>query len=49
MDEPDLSLPLREDLLRLTSLVARTQERNIAAHVSQWCIFRPLWSAADAA
>lgn len=49
LDEPDPSLPLREDLARLTSLVARSQERNIAAHVSQWCIFRPLWSAADAA
>lgn len=49
IDEPDPSLPLTEDLHRLTSLVARSQERNIAAHVSQWCIFRPLWSAADAA
>jgi len=49
MDVPDPSLPLTEDLHRLTSLVARSQERNIAAHVSQWCIFRPLWSAADAA
>ena len=49
MDVPDPSLPLTEDLHRLTSLVARSQERNIAAHVSQWCIFRPLWSTADAA
>lgn len=49
LDEPDPALPLREDLSRLTSLVARSQERNIAAHLSQWCIFRPLWSAADAA
>jgi phosphatidylinositol dimannoside acyltransferase len=47
MDEPDRSLPLREDLSRLTALVARSQERNIAAHVNEWCIFRPLWSAAD--
>ncbi|HET9251605.1 MAG TPA: lysophospholipid acyltransferase family protein [Candidatus Eisenbacteria bacterium] len=49
LDEPDPALPLREDLSRLTSLVARSQERNIAAHVSQWCIFRPLWNEADAA
>jgi KDO2-lipid IV(A) lauroyltransferase len=49
IDEPDPSLPLHEDLKRLTGLVARSQERNIAAHVAQWCIFRPLWSAADAA
>ena len=48
LDEPDPTLPLRDDLSRLTSLVARSQERNIAAHLSQWCIFRPLWSA-DAA
>ena len=48
LDESDPSLPLRDDLCRLTSLVARSQERNIAAHLSQWCIFRPLWSA-DAA
>lgn len=48
LDEPDPSLPMREDLLRLTALVARSQERNIAAHVAQWCIFRPIWSA-DAA
>jgi KDO2-lipid IV(A) lauroyltransferase len=49
MDEPDPSLPVRQDLLRLTALVARSQERNIAEHVAQWCIFRPLWSTADAA
>ena len=47
-DEPDFGLPLHEDLCRLTAGVARTQERNIAAHVTQWCIFRPLWGA-DAA
>ena len=48
LDEPDLSLPLQEDLSRLTAGVARTQERNIAEHVTQWCIFRPLWES-DAA
>ena len=48
LDEPDFDLPLHEDLRRLTAGVARTQERNIAAHVTQWCIFRPIWGA-DAA
>jgi lauroyl/myristoyl acyltransferase len=43
LDEPDYALPLREDLSRLTAGVARSQERNIAAHVNQWCIFRPIW------
>jgi lauroyl/myristoyl acyltransferase len=45
MDAPDFTIPFREDLQRLTALVARSQERNIAAHVAQWGIFRPLWSA----
>jgi len=48
LDEPDFDLPLREDLSRLTAGVARAQERNIAANVSQWCIFRPIWGT-DAA
>lgn len=47
-DEPDYSLPLHEDLCRLTEGVAHAQERSIAAHVTQWCIFRPIWGA-DAA
>jgi KDO2-lipid IV(A) lauroyltransferase len=45
VDEPDLSLALRDDLSRLTARVARTLERSIAAHVTQWCIFRPLWNS----
>ena len=48
LDEPDFSLPLADDLRRLTAGVARAQERNIAAHVDQWCIFRPIWGT-DAA
>jgi len=48
VDEPDYTLPLTEDLSRLTARVARSQERNIAAHVTQWCIFRPIWGV-DAA
>jgi phosphatidylinositol dimannoside acyltransferase len=49
LDEADPRLALREDLERLTTLVAQAQERSIAKNVTQWCIFRPLWSAADAA
>ena len=49
LDEADPALPLREDLARLTRLVARSQERAIAAHVTQWCIFRPLWGRTGAA
>jgi KDO2-lipid IV(A) lauroyltransferase len=49
LDEADPRLALSEDLARLTALVARAQERSIAENVTQWCIFRPLWSAADAA
>jgi KDO2-lipid IV(A) lauroyltransferase len=48
-DEPDLSLPLSCDLRRLTARVAAAQERNIARHVAQWCVFRPMWGAARAA
>jgi lauroyl/myristoyl acyltransferase len=49
LDEPNLGLGFAEDLARLTTLMARSQERTIAANVTQWCIFRPLWNAADAA
>jgi phosphatidylinositol dimannoside acyltransferase len=48
LDEPDFGLPLHEDLSRLTAGVARAQERSIAAHVGQWCIFRPIWRAGAA-
>jgi len=44
MDAPDFSLPVAEDVRRLTSLVARQEERSIAAYVAQWGIFRPVWS-----
>lgn len=44
VDEPDTSLGLQEDLSRLTACVARSLERSIAANVTQWCIFRPIWS-----
>jgi KDO2-lipid IV(A) lauroyltransferase len=49
LDEPNLRLGFAEDIARLTTLVARSQERTIAANVTQWCIFRPLWNGADAA
>ena len=46
---PDPALPLKEDLLRLTRRVAEYQERAIAANLTTWCIFRPLFPASDAA
>lgn len=48
LDEPDPTLRLHRDLARLTARVASAQERNISAHLAQWCIFRSIWSA-DAA
>lgn len=43
LDFPDRALSLRRDLVRLTGRMAAEQERNIAAHVAQWCIFRPFF------
>ena len=43
-DAPDLALSLERDLERLTGCVAAAQERNIAANVAQWCIFRPFFT-----
>jgi lauroyl/myristoyl acyltransferase len=40
---PDPTLPVKEDLLRLTRRVAEHQECTIAAHLDTWCIFRPLF------
>ncbi len=48
-DAPDRSLPMTADIARLTASVAAVQERNIAAHVEQWCIFRDLFEGSDAA
>lgn len=42
-DLPDPALPLERDLQRLTARVAAAQERNIAAQVEAWCIFRPFF------
>jgi KDO2-lipid IV(A) lauroyltransferase len=49
LDAPDRRLPLTEDVTRLTAGVAAAQERNIAAHVEQWCIFRTIFENSDAA
>ena len=49
MEAPDPELPVKEDLLRLTRLVAEQQERTIAAHLDTWCIFRPLFPEHHAA
>ncbi len=49
MELPDAALSLDEDVLRITRRVAEAQERTIAAHVDQWCIFRPVFGSTDAA
>ncbi len=46
LPKPELSL--KEDLRRITKGVAEAQERTIAAHLDQWCIFRPLFPSRDA-
>jgi lauroyl/myristoyl acyltransferase len=46
---PAPELSLKEDLRRITKGVAEAQERTIAAHLDQWCIFRPLFPRRDAA
>jgi KDO2-lipid IV(A) lauroyltransferase len=46
---PEPGLALEEDLRRITKGVAEAQERTIAAHLDQWCIFRPLFPSRDAA
>jgi len=43
VEVPDPTLPVKEDLLRLTRRVAEHQECTIAAHLDTWCIFRPLF------
>jgi len=45
---PRPELPLKQDLHRLTRRVAEIQERTIAAHLDEWCIFRPLFSSVSA-
>jgi len=42
---PRPELPLKQDLLRLTRRVAEVQERTVAAHLEEWCIFRPLFTS----
>lgn len=45
VDRPDRSRPAAEDVSRMTEGVVRALERAVAAHVTQWCIFRPLVAA----
>jgi KDO2-lipid IV(A) lauroyltransferase len=49
VDAADRSLPLDEDVRRLTERIAAVSEMTIARHVTQWCIFRPLFDGTDAA
>jgi KDO2-lipid IV(A) lauroyltransferase len=49
LELPRPELPVREDLLRLTRLVAAAQERIIASHLDQWCVFRPVFPERHAA
>jgi lauroyl/myristoyl acyltransferase len=49
VDVPDRALPLHEDVRRLTLRIARFEERTIASHLDQWCIFRPFFRNPDAA
>jgi KDO2-lipid IV(A) lauroyltransferase len=46
LDLPDPARGLADDLGRLTQRAAEVQERNIAAHLGQWGIFRPMFTAA---
>jgi len=48
LDEADPTLPLSADLRRLTARVAAVLEDTVAAHLTQWCVFRP-FHATDAA
>ena len=41
-DRPDFTRRVAEDVSRMTEGVVRALERAVAAHVTQWCIFRPL-------
>jgi KDO2-lipid IV(A) lauroyltransferase len=47
LPEPELSL--EQDVRRITKGMAEAQERTIAAHLDQWCIFRPLFPGRDVA
>ncbi len=49
IESPNPRLSVREDVRRLTLRMAQAQERIIAAHLDQWCIFRPLFASLDAA
>lgn len=42
LDHPDRATAVADDVARMTDGVARSLERVVAAHVTRWCIFRPL-------
>lgn len=48
-DRSDPSLRLDADLRRITRRIAEAQERVIATHVGQWCIFRRVFDEGHAA
>ena len=48
-DRHDRSLPLAADVRRLTERIAAAAETTIAHHVTQWCIFRPIFASSEAA
>jgi KDO2-lipid IV(A) lauroyltransferase len=49
LDRADRSLPLDADIRRLTERIAAAAEATIARHVTQWCIFRPIFGSTEAA
>jgi len=49
VETADRSLPLHQDVRRLTERIAAVAENTIARHVTQWCIFRPLFDGTGAA
>jgi KDO2-lipid IV(A) lauroyltransferase len=46
-DAADRSLPLAADIRRMTERIAAVSEATIARHVTQWCIFRPIFDASE--
>lgn len=49
VDFADRALPLDRDVRRLTERIAAVAEATIARHVTQWCIFRPLFGPDETA
>jgi len=49
MDAPDRSATIDADVARLAQGVASAVERAVAGHLTEWCIFRPLFATAEEA